>query len=151
MRPTIFIHLNNDTKFFRYCLENFKERCEIVVNFYGKKPEVLEFVKQNAHQVFEIKPGGKNEIVKGLSIVGNYFLMNARGNEILPLRNENGDVTNFTPMEYIQKQEFYCVGLKYNFSEKTHLSFFVEQCKTTSKAYESYGINQALIYYIMKF
>ncbi len=109
---------------------------------------VYEAIDLNSYQV---NIGLENEIVKGLSIVGNYFLMNARGNEILPLRNENGDVTNFTPMEYIQKQEFYCVGLKYNFSEHTHLSIFVEQCKTTSKAYESYGINQALIYYIMKF
>jgi hypothetical protein len=69
MHPTIFIHLNNDTKFLRYCLENFKDKCEIVVNFYGKKPEVLNFVKENAHQTFEIKPGGKNEIVRGLPLL----------------------------------------------------------------------------------
>ncbi len=109
---------------------------------------VYEDIDLNSYQ---INIGLENEIVKGLSIVGNYFIINARGNEILPFRNENGDVTNFTPVDFIQKQEFYCVGLKYNFSEHTHLSLFVEQCKTATNGFDKYGINQALIYYIMKF
>lgn len=69
MRPAIFIHLNNDIKFLKYCLANFKDKCQIVVNCYGKKPDVIEFCKENAHNFFQLTPGGKNEIIKALPFV----------------------------------------------------------------------------------
>jgi hypothetical protein len=117
---------------------------------YTKRNSPFEYEKVDLNS-YQVNIGMENEFVKGLSFVGNYFMMNARGNEILPLRNEAGNVTNFNSAEYIQKQEFYSVGLKYNFSEKTHLSLFIEQCNTSTKGFENYSINQALIYYIMKF
>lgn len=66
MRPTIFIHLKDNINFLKYCLEHFKEKCEIIVNCYGKKESIIEFCRENSAHFYQIVTGNKNDIVKSL-------------------------------------------------------------------------------------
>lgn len=66
MRPAIFIHLKQNIKFLEYCIVNFKDICDIIVNCYGNKPDIIEFCRQNSNHFYQIEVGSKIDIVKSL-------------------------------------------------------------------------------------
>ena len=95
--------------------------------------------------------GVELEVVSKLFVLGNMFVMNTTGNELVPLRNGDGVIINFDNYDISGKEINLSGGLKFNFSEDIYLAGIYESNKNTFIADQNYQYNQFLIYYVMKF
>ncbi|MDG1915263.1 MAG: hypothetical protein P8I55_11830 [Crocinitomix sp.] len=95
--------------------------------------------------------GVELEVVSKLFVLGNMFVMNTTGNELVPLRNGDGVIINFDNYDISGKEINLSGGLKFNFSEDIYLAGIYESNKNTFIADKNYQYNQFLIYYVMKF
>jgi hypothetical protein len=91
------------------------------------------------------------EIVKDLSILGNAFLFSSVGNELLPVRNDKGEIINFNPYIVDGQELNLSAGLKFNFSKDVYLACLYEQNKNNFNTLNPYNIKQLMLFYVMKF
>ena len=95
--------------------------------------------------------GVELEVVSKLFVLGNMFVMNTTGNELVPVRDGDGAIINFDNYDISGKEINLSGGLKFNFSEDIYLAGIYESNKNTFIADQNYQYNQFLIYYVMKF
>tara|TARA_B110000037_G_scaffold29874_1_gene35804 strand:- start:21683 stop:23374 length:1692 start_codon:yes stop_codon:yes gene_type:complete len=95
--------------------------------------------------------GVELEVVSKLFVLGNMFVINTTGNELVPVRDGDGAIINFDNYDISGKEINLSGGLKFNFSEDIYLAGIYESNKNTFIADQSYQYNQFLIYYVMKF
>lgn len=95
--------------------------------------------------------GVELEVIKQLFVIGNLFIMNTKGNELVPIRDESGAVINFDDYRIDGNEMNLSGGLRFNFSDDVYLAVIYESNKNTFVPNLNYTYNQFLIYYIMKF
>jgi hypothetical protein len=95
--------------------------------------------------------GVELEIVKDLSILGNAFMFSSVGNELLPVRNDKGEIINFNPYLVDGQELNISAGLKFNFSKDVYLACLYEQNKNNFNTLNPYNIKQLMLFYVMKF
>jgi len=95
--------------------------------------------------------GVELEVVSKLFVLGNMFVINTTGNELVPVRDGDGAIINFDNYDISGKEINLSGGLKFNFSEDIYLAGIYESNKNTFIADQNYQYNQFLIYYVMKF
>jgi hypothetical protein len=95
--------------------------------------------------------GVELEIVKDLSILGNAFMFSSVGNELLPVRNDKGEIINFNPYIVDGQELNISAGLKFNFSKDVYLACLYEQNKNNFNTLNPYNIKQLMLFYVMKF
>lgn len=95
--------------------------------------------------------GGEFEIVEDLSIVANYSYFMSKGNELLPVRDDDDVIVNFSDYSINASESYYAAGLKFDFSEKVNLSAFYERNTNNDSDINPYSMNQVMLLYVMKF
>jgi len=98
-----------------------------------------------------LNAGVELEVIKDLYVLGNVFLMNSSGNEVIPVRNSSDEVINFNNYTVDGQEMNLSGGLRFNFSDNTYLAGIYEINKNTFITDLTYSYNQFMIYYIMKF
>jgi hypothetical protein len=95
--------------------------------------------------------GVELEVVKNLFVLGNVFIMNGSGNEILPERDSEGTIVNYQNYSVDGSETNISGGLRFNFSEDVYLAGIYETNSNTFIVDRNYTYNQFMVYYIMKF
>lgn len=95
--------------------------------------------------------GVELELVKNLFLLGNVFMMNTSGNEVIPVRDAGGDIINFNNYTIDGNEMNVSGGFKFDFTENIYLAAIYESNKNTFVVDRNYQYNQFLLYYIMKF
>jgi len=95
--------------------------------------------------------GVELEVVKNLFVLGNVFIMNGSGNEILPERDSEGTIINYQNYSVDGSETNISGGLRFNFSEDVYLAGIYETNSNTFIVDRNYTYNQFMVYYIMKF
>jgi hypothetical protein len=95
--------------------------------------------------------GVELELVDQLFLIGNAFVFASKGNEILPVRDAQGEVVNFSDYTVRGQETCYSGGLKFNFTKDIYLSGVFETNSNKFNVANPYRYNQFLIYYVMKF
>lgn len=98
-----------------------------------------------------IQVGGEFEFVDDLSFVANYSYFMSKGNELLPVRDDDDVIINFSEYSVNANESYYAAGLKFDFSEKVNLSAFYERTTNNDSEINPYSMNQVMLLYVMKF
>ncbi len=100
-----------------------------------------------------IDVGLQYEFAKKFDLLLGAKLLNANGNEFLPVRDNMNRINDFTPVTMDCKEILLGGGIRYRFSEQSYLTlqylnFDYKDNKTNAN---NYNINQVIILYSMKF
>ncbi len=115
-----------------------------------KRNSEYDFEDINLNSV-TMNAGFELEVVKKLFVLGNIYMLNTKGNELVPVRDTDGTVINFDNYEIDGDEMNISGGLKFNFSEDVYLAGIFESNKNTFVVNQNYRYNQFMIYYVMKF
>jgi hypothetical protein len=107
--------------------------------------EQINLVSQQLNSGIDI------EFIPQFHLLAGINLLNASGNEILPVRKPNGEIYNFTPISVDVNEIIYSSGIKFNFSDKIFLAGLYDYSSIKSNGLNPYHLNQLLIVYSMKF
>lgn len=102
-------------------------------------------------QSYTLNFGFSCEIIDKLYLIGNSFLFQSKGNEIMPVRDSEGVIINFQPTSISGSEYCLSSGLKFEFSKDVYLSVFYEHNVNNFMAYKPYNFNQFQVVYFMKF
>jgi hypothetical protein len=91
------------------------------------------------------------EVVKQLHVLAGINYLQAKGNELMPLRKESGEVYDFSAITVDGKETILSAGLRFDFSSKIYLTGLYDHFTTNYSGKVPYQLNQFLIVYTMKF
>ncbi len=97
--------------------------------------------------------GLKLGVIKDMDLLANYRILNADGNELLPVRNDYSEVIDFNPFRSNMKQDHLILALRYHFDAKNKLNVVWQRLNYNDKAAEvpDFSIQQFGIVYSMFF
>ena len=95
--------------------------------------------------------GVELEVVKKLFLLGNVFLMNTVGNEVIPVRDAQDEIVNFSNYSIDGNEMNLSGGVRFDFTDDIYVAAIYESNKNTFVVDRNYTYNQFLLYYIMKF
>ena len=100
---------------------------------------------------FQLNIGVEKELIKKLYLMGNIFMLSSVGNELIPVRDSDGQIINY--QDYIVNGEEMNIsgGLRFDFSKNVYLAALFEWNKNRFVPESPYTYNQMSIFYIMKF
>jgi hypothetical protein len=148
-----FGYLNANVRFNLSNLTKWKKKQTLQVGFayqQTKRNSEFDYEDINLNSI-TMNAGVELEVVKQLFVLGNVFMLNTKGNELVPVRDANGSVINFDTYNIDGNEMNISGGLKFNFSEDVYLAGIFESNKNTFVVDQNYRYNQFLIYYVMKF
>jgi hypothetical protein len=115
-----------------------------------KRTSEFDFEKIDL-KTLTLHAGLELEVIKDLTILGNFYYFNTNGNEIMPIRNTAGEIINFYGLVAGGDEYNLAGGLKFNFSKDIYLAAIFESNRNSLNDQLAYRYNQVLLYYIMKF
>lgn len=95
--------------------------------------------------------GLEMEVFDDLYLLLNSYYFKSAGNESMPIRNDEGEIINYTPLTINGEELCLAGGVKYNFTPSIYLAAIYESNSNSFSTVSSYRYNQFYIYYIMKF
>lgn len=95
--------------------------------------------------------GLEMKLIDDLYVLANSYYFKSKGNEMMPVRNTDGEIINFTPLTIGGEELCLAGGLKYNFTPSIFLAAIYESNTNSFSSVSFYRFNQFYIYYIMKF
>lgn len=150
-------------KKFDFLNVNFQTRID---KFFGWKRDLLfelggnyQFTKRQSDLEFEnvsltsgvISLAGEFEIIEKLYVLGNVYHYESKGNDLLPVRNAKDEIINFTVYNTNRFENYYALGMRFQFNEDIYLSAFYETNFNNGNGQSPYQLNQFMIIYNMKF
>lgn len=117
-----------------------------------KRASDLEFEKIDLTST-SWNAGIEIEVFKNFDLLGGIVSIDAKGNELLPVRNKYSEIIDFTEYAINTSETIMGGGLRYRFSEKVYLTGLYQNYSFTdkSKTISNYAIDQFLIIFNMKF
>lgn len=97
--------------------------------------------------------GFKVGVLKEMDAILNYSLIQSNGNELIPVRNDYGQVVDFRPFSSDMEQKHLMLALRYHFNDKNKLNVVWQQLNFHDKMLPSpeFSIRQLGIVYSMFF
>lgn len=96
--------------------------------------------------------GIEYEISDNVFLMGNYLYLNSKGNDQLPVRDNDGYIINYEDFSIEGHETHISTGLKINFSKKSYLAFVYDMNKYRfDQIAPEYDFNQSSIVYVLKF
>lgn len=91
------------------------------------------------------------EVIDDLFVMGNYFLLNSKGVDQLPVRDSDEGIINYEEFRVDGVESNIAAGLRFDFSETIYLAAMYEWNTNNFVIDSPYQFNQLSIYYVMKF
>ena len=96
--------------------------------------------------------GIEYEISDNVFVMGNYLHLNSKGNDQLPVRDNDGYIINYEDFSIEGNEAHISTGVKINFSKKSYLAFVHDMNKYRfNQIAPEYDFNQSSIVYVLKF
>ena len=102
-------------------------------------------------QSTQISFGVEKEIAEQLFLMGNLFLLDSKGNDQIPIRNQDDQIINYEEFNVNGREFNVAAGLKFNFSNEAFLAAFYELNNNQFVTNSNYTFSQTSIVYVLKF
>ncbi|MFT5860991.1 MAG: hypothetical protein ACI865_003109 [Flavobacteriaceae bacterium] len=148
-----FSYLKSDVKFSISKLAKWKNNFSLHAGFaFQNTTRSGEFTFEEVGLTSAtLNVGIELEVIKKLSLLGNFFMLQSSGVDQLPVRNTNGEIVNYEEFTIDGMESNIAGGLKFAFSEKVYLAAIYELNSNNFVIDNPYKYNQMSIYYVMKF
>lgn len=148
-----FLMANLNSKFHAYKLWNGKKELNAQLGFshqQSKRSGDFSYESVNLGSTI-INFGIEGEIVDKLFLMGNVFVMQASGNDQLPIRNSDDVIINYHEYGVNATEMNIAGGLRFDFSDKVYLAAMYEWNTNNFVVDNAYTFEQISIFYVMKF
>lgn len=97
--------------------------------------------------------GFKIGVLDEMDVIINYRMINASGNELVPVRNDYGQVVDFRPFNTDMKQQHVMLAMRYHFNDKNKLNLVWQELRFNDKNLQTpeFSMRQLGIVYSMFF
>jgi len=99
----------------------------------------------------QINLGVEAELVEDIFLMGNILALNAEGTDQYPVRNDEGVIINYEEFSVEGSEVNISGGLRIDFSKKSYLACMYECYSNNLSINNPYLINQASLFYVLKF
>jgi len=99
----------------------------------------------------QINLGVEVELVEDIFLMGNLLAVNAEGTDQYPVRNAEGEIINYEEFSVEGSEVNLSGGLRIDFSKKSYLACMYECYSNNLSINDPYLINQASLFYVLKF
>jgi hypothetical protein len=148
-----FNSINSNLSFNFSKMLNWKKEQKLTAGYAyqaTKRTSGLDFEQINLKST-TLNLGLEMEFMDDFYLLINSYYLKSVGNESMPIRNEEGEIINFTPLHINGEELCVGMGLKYNFSPSIYIAAIYESNSNSFSSVSSYRYNQFYIYYILKF